>query len=336
MALVTFFGPLAVLPFSTALGPVVGALVAGRVLSWLAYLIACIWRYDFMRERLRVRRGVVMPLIRYGGWMTVSNIVSPLMVYLDRFVIGAILPLAAVAHYVTPYELVSKALILPLAMLAVLFPAFAASFATDRVRTAQLFERSLRVIVLIMFPILLTIVLFAREGLTLWVGADFARASTPVLQWLGIGLFVNSVAQAPFAVVQGVGRPDITAKLHLAELPLYVGGMWWLALHFGISGVAAAWTIRASIDAIALLIAAHWLVPDATGRMERTLVGAAGAVGALGAATLVHGEMSKVAYLAAAFIAFAVLGWTRAIQPSERAAIFEWTGLARRRSVPRA
>jgi O-antigen/teichoic acid export membrane protein len=336
IALVTFLGPLAVLPFSSALGPVVGALVVGRVLSWLAYLVACVWRYDFLRQRLRVRRGVVLPLVRYGGWMTVSNIVSPLMAYLDRFVIGAILPLAAVAHYVTPYEVVSKLLVLPLAMIAVLFPAFAATFATDRARTARLFERAVRVIVLVMFPVLLAIVLFAREGLTLWVGRDFASASTVVLQWLAIGMFVNAVAQAPFAVVQGIGRPDITAKLHLAELPLYLAGMWWLAHRFGIAGVAAAWTARATLDALGLLVAAHRFVPEPEGRLQRTLLGAAGALSALAAATLVQGNWPKVGYLAAALVAFLVIGWRRAIHPAERAALREWTRPGRGRSAPPA
>jgi O-antigen/teichoic acid export membrane protein len=334
IALVTFLGPLAVLPFSSSLGPVVGALVVGRLLSWLAYLVACIWRYEFLRERLRIRRGVVVPLIRYGGWMTVSNIVSPLMAYLDRFVIGAMLPLVAVAHYVTPYEVVSKLLVLPLAMIAVLFPAFAATFATDRVRTAQLFERAVRVIVLTMFPVMLVIVLFAREGLTLWVGRDFASASTVVLQWLAIGIFVNAVAQAPFAVVQGIGRPDITAKLHLAELPLYLAGMWWLAHRFGIAGVAVAWTARAALDAGGLLFAAHRFVPEPEGRLQRTLLGAAGALGALLAATLVQGALPRIGYLAVMLIAFGVLGWRRAIQPAERAVLLEWSRFGRGRSAP--
>jgi hypothetical protein len=61
-----------------------------------------------------------------------------------------------------------------------------------------------------------------------------------------------------------------------------------------------------------------------------------GAVGALAAATLVQGAWPKLAYLAAAFIAFGVLGWRRAIQPAERAALLEWTRLGRGRSAPSA
>ena len=39
------------------------------------------------------------------------------------------------------------------------------------------------------------------------------------------------------------GRPDLTAKLHLAELPLYVGFLWALIHQLGIVGAAAAWAI---------------------------------------------------------------------------------------------
>jgi O-antigen/teichoic acid export membrane protein len=56
--------------------------------------------------------------------MTVSNVVSPLMVYVDRFLIGAFLSISAVAYYVTPHEVVTKLLVLPGAVAAVFFPAF--------------------------------------------------------------------------------------------------------------------------------------------------------------------------------------------------------------------
>ena len=41
--------------------------------------------------------------------MTVSNVVSPLMVSADRFVVGSFVSLAAVSYYATPFEAVTKA-----------------------------------------------------------------------------------------------------------------------------------------------------------------------------------------------------------------------------------
>ncbi|HET9683128.1 MAG TPA: flippase, partial [Gemmatimonadaceae bacterium] len=169
LSLFTFIAPLAVLPFSSSLTPVVAVLVVGRALTTLAFLAVCVRRYDYMRAP-RVRRAAVLPLVRFGSWMTVSNVISPLMSYVDRFFVGAILPVAAVAWYVTPLEVVSRLLVLPLALVSALFPAFAATYVADRRRTAVLFEQSLRLLLLTLFPLFLFLTLFAREGLTLWVG----------------------------------------------------------------------------------------------------------------------------------------------------------------------
>ena len=45
--------------------------------------------------------------------MTVSNVVNPLMVYFDRFLIGGRISMSAVAFYVTPYEVVTKLSMIP-------------------------------------------------------------------------------------------------------------------------------------------------------------------------------------------------------------------------------
>ena len=91
------------------------------------------------------------------------------------------------------------------------------------------------------FPVVLVIMAFAPEGLRLWLGPDFARNSGPVLRWLAAGVFVNALAQVPFSMVQGVGRPDISAKLQLAELPFYLLALRLLVNVYGIEGAAMAW-----------------------------------------------------------------------------------------------
>lgn len=333
LAVFTFIAPLAVLPFSSRLTPVVAVLVGGRLLTWAAYLVVCIRRYDYLRKGVELSRRVVMPLLRFGGWMTVSNVVSPLMAYLDRFFIGAILPLAAVAYYVTPYEIVSKLLVLPQAMIAALFPAFASTYVKDRQGTAILFERAVRALWLLMLPILLVIALFAREGLSLWVGADFARESTAVLQWMAAGLLLNSLAQAPYAALQGIGRPDLTAKLHLVELPLYVAALWFCAHRFGIVGVAMAWTIRVAIDALLLFMLARHHMPSAALHARQSAALVAGGLGAIAVAAFVNGMLDKFVFLAVAATLFLLLAWTRIVLPTERRALFEWSfAFARPRS----
>ncbi len=65
---------------------------------------------------------MIRGLATYGGWMTVSNVIGPLMVVWDRFVIGAIIGSAAVAIYVVPFNFVWQILIVPAALTSALFP----------------------------------------------------------------------------------------------------------------------------------------------------------------------------------------------------------------------
>ena len=252
MGVYSFASPLLVLPFSKSLFPVVGVLAAGRLAGWAVHLIACLRVVPELRQRIAWHGAAAGPLLRFGGWMTVSNIVSPLMVTLDRFLIGALVSMTAVAYYATPYELVTKLLIIPGSLVAVMFPAFSASFVHDRNRTTILYGRCVKYVFLILFPAVLLIVGLARSGLTLWLGADFAQHSFRVLQWLAVGVFINSLATIPFALVQGVGRPDLTAKLHLLELPFYLLGLWWLISMYGVEGAAIAWTARVAMDGAVL------------------------------------------------------------------------------------
>jgi O-antigen/teichoic acid export membrane protein len=110
---------------------------------------------------------------------------------------------------------------------------------------------------LALFPIILLVVTFAPEGLRLWLGPTFAVNSQSVLRWLAIGVFINSIATIPFALIQSAGRPNITAKLHLFELPFYLMTVWTLTRRLGIEGAAIAWTARGVLDALLLFFFAE-------------------------------------------------------------------------------
>jgi O-antigen/teichoic acid export membrane protein len=249
--------------------------------------------------------------------MTVTNVVGPLMVYLDRFLIGALMTLAAVAYYATPYEMVTKLLLVPSAIAQVLFPAFSASLVGDRPRAALLFERGLKSVFLFLFPLTLLLVTLAPELLRLWLGAEFARESTRVLQWLAVGVLVNGLAQIPFALVQGAGHPEFTARLHLLELPFYLAGVWWLIQVGGVEGAAIAWTARATVDAAVLLLMAERTVPALPGARWRTASLLTG-LGVCFLACLWETLLAKELFLIATLTAFGILSWNLVLTADER------------------
>ena len=108
---------------------------------------------------------------------------------------------------------------------------------------------------------MLLVTAFAGEGLAFWLGKEFASHSATVLRWLAAGVFINSIALVPYTLIQGAGRADLTAKTHLAELLVYMAGLWWLVTHWGIRGAAIAWTVRVAIDALIMFLLASRFLP---------------------------------------------------------------------------
>ncbi len=252
MGVVTFLAPLCVLPFSHSLVTMVLMLSMARAIFWLLFVTLVLRDMPALRHGIQFRRALLPRLLRFGGWMTISNVVSPVMVNLDRFLIGVLLSLSAVAFYATPYEISTRLLIIPAAIVGVLFPAFSTALISDPERARRMMRCAVTYIALALTPVVLFAVIFAHYSLLLWLGPDFAAQSTAVLRWLVIGVFVNSIAYVPFAFVQGAGRPDLTGKLHVVELPLYVVTVVVLTHRFGIEGTAMAWTVRAALDCVCL------------------------------------------------------------------------------------
>ena len=177
-------------------------MLLSRLLALLAFSIAA----ASIRPELRIpslpRRDHMVHLLSFGGWLTVSNIVGPLMTYLDRFLVGALLSMTAVTYYVTPYEVLSRAQMFPQSIMAVVFPAMATAFAGDRQRLVHIYTSSTQALVGSMLPVTAGFFLLAPDLLDLWLGEDFRISSTPVMQWLAVGWMVNVFALQPLTALQ--------------------------------------------------------------------------------------------------------------------------------------
>lgn len=248
----TFLGPVLVLPFSVKLSHIVVVLVLVRLLEWVMTFSFCIRVVPGMLKNIRLKHSYIGIFLIFGGWMTVSNIIGPLMTYMDRFLIGSIVSVSAVAYYATSYEIISRLMVVPGAIVGVLFPAFGAVIGPNPSKARTMFFRGIKYTFISVFPLLMIIFIFAQEGLSLWLGDEFALRGTTVLQLLAIGALMTSFSYLPFAVLHAAGRPDLTATLHLIETPIYIMMAWVLIGKYGIEGAAMAWATRAIFDTIIL------------------------------------------------------------------------------------
>ncbi len=265
----SYVGPAVMTHYTTNLGVLIGVVAATRILAFLGCLYVCIRASMPLPGRLAFVPREIRELARLGGWMTVSNLISPWMTYLDRFIIASLLPLAAVTFYVTPYDMSTKLIILPTALAGVLFPTFSASIYADPQHARSTYAAGLLFLTFLVGIPCLLIGILAKPIMQLWMGPAFAAQSYVVLAILSVGILANTLAMVPFAFIQAGGRPDLTAKLHLLELPVYLGMVIQATRAAGIAGTAASWTIRMVVDCCILvaisrrLMTRHSYYPDA-------------------------------------------------------------------------
>lgn len=254
MGVFTFLGPLlAISIFGPSITAIAWFLAIGRYITLLIHIHFSNKKLNFYLSFSEFDIDIMKDLVKSGGWMSVSNVVSPLMSYIDRFIIGAMLSTSATAYYVTPQEILTKLAIFPTALTSVLFPSLAKNI-DDNVEQKKLYNLSLVVISIVVAPIIFVLILYSHEILTLWINSKFADNSYVVLQILALGMFFTCIAQVPYTSIQGNGYAKYTAKLHLLELPFYILLVMYLSTILGVEGVAIAWTFRNIIDAIFLFI----------------------------------------------------------------------------------
>lgn len=268
----TFVAPLIVLPYSESIADIVLALVLVRLTSLLIFIFVYVAHYPVFGLTYKINLVYTKELLSYGGWMTVSHIIGPLLLYFGRIFILIYISAEAVAFFVTPYEMVIKLLTIPFIIISTLFPVFTTAFNsknTDEV--SELYKKTMLVMLAIMIPITLVVFTFAEKGLELWINAEYAFEGESIVKIIVIGVLINSIGHIAQSLIQAYGRPDLTAKLHIIELVLYIPYLIVLIRYLGIEGAAIAWTIRVTFSTIVLSGIAHRCINNTISNKIRLL-----------------------------------------------------------------
>jgi len=325
MSLANYLLPAVAVSLGFGLPIIVGLILWSKVMAVLAYLVLALLLFPALRRPFVFNRRVFRDLLNFGGWVSIGNLVAPMIIYLDRFLIGALVSVAAVGYYAAPYEALYRASVFPGALAGVLFPAFSTLRASRRHSDVEaLFLRAVRYVTLSMGVPTMVAVFFARDILSIWLGDDFARHSGLAFQIIALAVLLSSVFWVPHVLFQAAGRPDIPTKFILLELPFYAGLAWLLISRLGIAGAALAWMIRVlAHDALSVWMCARLgLVPLRSwlaGRLARTLSVMSGfAVLLAGTSALGLSLAARTATVTALMVPLSMTLWRHALGQEER------------------
>jgi len=236
---------LAAFMISPELDVLAAAATAGRLVSLLGLIVGGAVLLPVRRPQFDPQD--VRKLLAFGGWTTISNVVGPILLMFDRFLIGRLLNSAAIGVYALPYSVMTQLQILPTAINRTLFPRIASGTDEEAAATSltaiALLNSLVTCALVIAAPILLPFLRF-------WVGAQIGTAASPVAYALIPGIWANSLAMVSATALQAKANTRFLALVHLSEIVPYLV-LLYMGIHFlGVAGAALAWSARCMADAL--------------------------------------------------------------------------------------
>lgn len=235
--------------FSVQLDVLIPASVLGRLAGVVMLLVANL-RIVAPGAPLAADRAHARELFGFGAWVSISALIVPFFMTLDKFMIGAVLGAAAVTYYSVPDQLVRRASVLPMALARSMFSKISSG---EGAQSHEITLRSSRVLTSVLTPLVVAMMIAMQPFLTVWISSDFAGLATAPGIVLAAGIWLSSLAMLPSIYLQASGRPDVPAKCHLLEILPHVVVLWLCVRYFGILGAAVAMLFVTVLDTVLLM-----------------------------------------------------------------------------------
>ena len=321
-------------------GVIVISSVVVRVVAVGVYAGFTLSSMPGLMHQLDLDRSEIGALLHFGGWVTVSQLIVQLFVYLDRFLLASFLSLDAVTIYSVPYESITRLRIIPASVMGTLYPAMSEHGEdSSRERLQALYDASLRYLLLLLLPGISFLVVFGRDVLSVWMGTEFAAKGSVVFQVLAAGFLLNSLAYVSYSAIQAFRKPEVVGKFHLLVSPVYIGLSVLLILRWGIVGAALAATLRFALDAALLFWVAQSYcgcsLKSAWNRSMSIIVcsGLLLVLVSLGVRSVMPGSMGRLLIGTLATFPYFLVIWRYALNSRERPIIVRALNVFRRHAT---
>jgi O-antigen/teichoic acid export membrane protein len=237
---------------SPSLAVLVPAALAGRALATITVFAFVVVAEGGVNPRA-FDRAHIPRLFKYGAWVSVTNLLNPILSSADQIMIGTLLGPTPVAYYAVPMNLAVRGQLVASSLARTLFPRMSH---LDAMSARALASRSAIALAYLFAAVCAAGIMFIGAFLDLWVGPAFAAESVHVGQILLIGAWVNGIAFIPFGLLQAQGRPDVIAKLHAIQFIPCLLLFFAMTKLLSLEGAAIAWTLRVAFDALLLFVLA--------------------------------------------------------------------------------
>ena len=288
--------------------------IAINVLSLLVFMIVARRLLPRVRVRPRFDRSALGELARFGSFKFLNQAAVQVIFHVDRLIVAAFLPIAAVSYYGVPVSMCQKFILVQQGITGAFFPAASELHALkDERRLQRLYLSAAKLGVVALTPLAILPSLLAWPILDAWIGPAFADKSAPILAVLALAYGLIAVSAVSGFAADATGHPDWNAGLTIASAVVNLTLTLILVPRIGAVGAAVALLINGVFLLVTMNYAVQrWLLriepADALKLLIRPALAAAGLVGyALVIGPRVRGLLPVLAALVVGFVLYGAL-----------------------------
>jgi O-antigen/teichoic acid export membrane protein len=194
----------------------------------------------------RLLPGAAKHLLTYGSWSAGCSLLAPMLISIDRLLLGALIGPRQANSYILPFEIVVRLQGATVAVCSALFPRFAG---LERARAESVSLGTTHNIIIVATALCGAAICGMWSALNVWINSDFANSAHSIALLLALATWVHAVVAIEHTRYLASTVPRALFFSYLIQVPAYLGLLIVLVKAFGASGAAAAWLIRTVFDA---------------------------------------------------------------------------------------
>jgi len=214
------------------------------------YKIKLVPKYD--KEIMKFIGKIILPF-------ALAAIFARVYSYIDSVLLSKMAGDIAVGWYSIPYKITYAFQFIPLALVAVLYPRFSEYFVHNKARLAYIFERGMKYLLLIVFPVAIGIGVLAQDLIVSIYTTEYLNSVLP-LQILLTGLVFSYVSFPIGAFLNACNRQVIQTVIVFVVMVVNVVLNVYLIPIYGVVGAASA----ALVGNVLLTILGYIIIPQIT------------------------------------------------------------------------
>jgi O-antigen/teichoic acid export membrane protein len=265
-----------------------------------ALLTILLWQCLPSGSTPRFRPELLGRIWRFAGGLSAVTLVSMVLSDLDKIVVSSMLPLEAFGYYTLATRIASSLATASGPLFAALFPAFARLVAAqDDQALIDLYHRSAQLMAVLILPMALTVVFFARPLIFAWTGNEsLAGHVSLIAALLTAGTGFNCMVTVPWALQLAYGWTSLSFWYNLFAISITIPLLLYLTSHFGGAGAASVWLlVNASFLVVPLALMHRRILTTEARRLYIEDIGIpllACSIAAAGMSALVGGTNSRL------------------------------------------